>query len=83
MTSSARRGFSGVPTPFGELLIGIEPFGSGLASDLQPILAGTALHAFPIPDDPGLVGASVSAQSALTGGGVTLCNALDLVLGNR
>jgi hypothetical protein len=62
---------------YGEPLVA----GPKLFSAGQPANAAGNVFSFPIPNDTGLVGFSASAQAVLLGGGLTLGNALDLVVG--
>ncbi|MEQ1891526.1 MAG: hypothetical protein ABL998_03195 [Planctomycetota bacterium] len=62
---------------YGEPLVA----GPKLFSASQPANAAGNVFSFPIPNDPGLVGLTASAQAVLLGGGLTLGNALDIVVG--
>jgi len=70
--------------PTGGLVLGYgEPLVAGpkLLSAGQPANALGNVFSFPLPNDPGLVGLTASAQAVLVGGGLTLGNALDLLVG--
>lgn len=62
---------------YGEPLVA----GPKLLSAVQPANPAGNVFSFPIPNDPGLVGLGASAQAVLLGGGLTLGNALDIVVG--
>jgi len=70
-------------TPFGELLVRLPGQGGvklfTLAADS---LGGVAQHALAIPADPALIGRTAYTQGVILGGGMELCNALDLTLGH-
>ena len=66
-----------LPTPYGNLLIDLA---QGLVGGAVQLATGT--HAVPIPNDPALLGATLSAQGASAAPGVlVLNNALDVKLG--
>ncbi|MFT5289879.1 MAG: hypothetical protein ACI82F_001950 [Planctomycetota bacterium] len=74
---------SGLITPYGELLVGVEVLGGNLIfSSVVASGGGSAVHSLAIPSDPGLQGFLVYSQGVILGGaGPELCNALDLVAG--
>ncbi|MFT5288451.1 MAG: PKD repeat protein [Planctomycetota bacterium] len=73
---------AGFPTAYGELLVALEPFGgANLFSTIAPSIGGIGAHTIPVPLDVTLAGQSLSTQGVILGGGVELCNALDLILG--
>ena len=65
---------------FGEVLIDVFN-GAMLLTVNTPASGGLDLFSFPVPNDPGLVGYEMFAQGLIFGGGIELCNALDVVLG--
>ena len=73
------RPLSGRAFPYGELLvdIGSRHYFTSIAAPA----GGIGSHALPIPNDPALAGLRAHLQAAILGGGVELCNALDIVLG--
>jgi hypothetical protein len=73
---------SGLPTPYGELLVAFPAQGGAvLFTSSMPSSGGLDTHAVAVPADPALAGFLGYAQGIVVGGGATLCNALDLVLG--
>ncbi len=76
-----RSPLSGLPLPFGELLIDVES--TLLRSSLVAPSGGGAVHNVPVPPDLGLAGTTVYFQGGIQTTGVwnTLCNALDATLG--
>jgi hypothetical protein len=68
---------SGPHFPYGEVLIS----GQKLFSAAQPANGAGNVFAFSVPNDPGLAGIAAFAQGVLVGGGLQLCNALDVVVG--
>lgn len=74
------QGASGpVATAFGELLV--DATSPLLLTSVVAPVGGQALHLAPVPADPALGGARVTAQAAVLGTSTSLCNAIDLVLG--
>lgn len=68
----------GATTPWGELLVA----GAPLLTSSVASTGGLDAHALAVPNAPGLAGFTAHAQAVVVGGGgATLCNALDLVLG--
>ncbi len=65
------------PTGFGEVLVG----GPRFLRRIRPHLGSAVSFTEPVPNDVSLVGLLACAQGVCTGGGVSLSNALDLVLG--
>ncbi len=66
-----------IPTGFGEVLIG----GPRLLRWVRPHTGSVVSFTQSIPDQVGLIGLDACVQGVCTGGGVSLTNALDLVLG--
>ena len=76
------QGFPGLMTPFGELLVATEALGGvNYLTSLVVPLADLATHSLPVPLDLLLEGFPIATQGLILGGGVELCNALDLTLG--
>jgi hypothetical protein len=69
---------AGVFVSGGELLVA----GPRLVLHGAPAGGGLALHSLAIPDDPALIGFPAATQAVILGGGIELCNAIDLVLGH-
>lgn len=67
----------GVLRPYGEVLLA----GNALFSFSKPHVDGPIAFDLPIPGDAALAGVQVHSQGILFGGGIQLCNALDLTLG--
>ena len=65
--------------PFGEILV--DTASGRLGTVLAPAVAGTATFPLPLPTDYSLGGLTIASQAVVFGGGVGLCNAIDLVLG--
>ena len=73
----------GLPTPYGELLVAFPGQGGApLFSTQAPSSGGVDVHSISVPADPALAGLAAHAQGIVVGGGATLCNAIDLVLGH-
>ncbi len=70
----------GTVLPFGELLV---DFASPrlLVATLPVSFGASTLFSFSVPNDPAFAGYRASSQAAVLGGGVELCNALDIVVG--
>ena len=68
-----------LPTGFGELLVDVTS--SFVFSSGAPVVGTTSTHSVPVPASASFAGFTVSSQAALIGGGVKLCNAVDLVAG--
>ncbi|MFT5462985.1 MAG: PKD repeat protein [Planctomycetota bacterium] len=75
--------FVGAPTPFGELLIGVEALGGVFAyGTVVDSGGGVATHSSAAPTDVSFIGISLATQGIILGGaGPELCNAIDLVMG--
>lgn len=71
----------GVPTTFGELLVAPEALGGVLLASDIVVGGGLNAHAVALPSDPSNVGLFAATQALVFGGGIQLCNALDLTLG--
>ena len=71
---------SGVPTGIGELLVDVGSFHH--LTSVAHSGGGVAAHDVAVPNDTSFVGAQVSTQAAIVGGGYAeLTNAIDLVIG--
>lgn len=70
---------SGTVTANGEYLVDLSSM--QIAFKVAPVVGQTSTFNVLIPAKPGLVGLKVSAQGAVVGANVTLCNAYELVLG--
>lgn len=69
-------------TPFGELLVRLSAQGGvRLFTLAAPSGGGVAQHALAIPVNVSLVGLTAYTQGLILGGGLELCNAIDLTLG--
>lgn len=73
-------GLAPLGSTFGEVLV--DPTSPLLLVHLAPVTVGSAQHSIAVPAEPSLLGFQLFTQVALFGGGVGLCNALDLRLGN-
>jgi len=71
------------PTPFGEFLVRLPGQGAlRLFVLAAPSGGGVAQHQLAIPNNLALVGRTAYTQGLILGGGLELCNALDLTLGH-
>ena len=79
LTGTERRLDPGIVLRHGELLIDLE---SNLLLSAQIVSSGEVdVLDFPIPNDPMLIGTTTYVQATILGGGIELCNALELVVG--
>ncbi|MFT5290714.1 MAG: hypothetical protein ACI8QS_001747 [Planctomycetota bacterium] len=65
---------------YGEILV--DPTSDLILSSGKAPVAGIGVHGIPVPNDIGLLGFTLYTQGVLLGGGASLCNAIDLVVGN-
>ncbi len=65
---------------FGEVLVDLSG-GARLFVASRPASGGQDTYSFPVPSDPALLGFEAFSQALISGGGLELCNALDVVLG--
>ena len=68
-----------IGTAFGEVLV--DTTASLLGTSLAAVAGGQSLHQVAVPGDYANGGLVVAAQAVVLGGGVGLCNALDLTIG--
>jgi hypothetical protein len=69
-------------TPFGELLIRLSAQGGARLFTLaSPSGGAVASFALALPTDVALIGRTAYTQGLILGGGLELCNAIDLTLG--
>jgi hypothetical protein len=75
-----RGALPGLVPPYGEILVDL---GSPrlFAASLSASFGSATLFSFPVPNDPSFAGQTAACQAAVLGGGVELCNALDIVAG--
>jgi hypothetical protein len=79
LTGTERRLDPGLVLRYGELLLDLQ---SNVVFTTQVLSSGGVdVIQFPIPFDPALIGLSTYVQATILGGGVELCNALELVVG--
>ena len=73
---------TGLQTPYGELLVALPSLGGApLFATSMTSSGGLDTHTVSIPADPAFAGFAGHAQGIVSGAGLTLCNALDLILG--
>ncbi len=65
---------------YGELLVDLSSV-KLLTSTLPASGGSSTIFSFPVPNDPSFAGFQAYCQAAVAGGGVELCNALDIVVG--
>ncbi|MFT5464651.1 MAG: hypothetical protein ACI8QS_003554 [Planctomycetota bacterium] len=70
------------PVPYLGFAIFVDISMTPLATSFVTPTGDDALHENEIPGDPSLAGLTVYSQAAVLGGGLEICNAIDLVLGN-
>lgn len=68
-----------LPTVYGEVLV--DPFSTQVVTSTSVVVAGSSAHSIFVPADYSLGGMQFSSQAIVFGGGVGLCNALDVTLG--
>ena len=68
-----------IPTAFGEILV--DPFSGQVATSTAAVVGGSSTHGVSIPLDYSLGGCFFPSQAIVFGGGVGLCNALDVLIG--
>ena len=72
---------TGLPTPWGELLVSPEALGGTLAATSTVFGGGLNVHTVPLPADASLATLTAYTQALIVGGGPELCNAVDVTLG--
>lgn len=73
---------AGIMTAYGELLVDRTALFLFQSLAAPAPATGIALHTTSVPANPALIGLRASVQAVILGGGIQLCNAVDLVLGS-